>query len=80
VENKQYGLHSVSSDSVVLGTHHKPKFLELKHNLHSFVYKNGKSIIEDYFPCNRKENKCKLNHIKQWIRLFIDQHNQEIMP
>jgi putative transposase len=33
--------------------------------------------FDDYFPC--KKNKYKLNHIKQWIRLFIDQHNQEII-
>ena len=50
------------------------QFLKLVHHLHSFVYKNEKSIIErtirhikdrtenfdDYFPY--KKNKCKLNH------------------
>jgi putative transposase len=87
VVNK-YGLHSVSSDG---GTWYPQacKFLNLHHRLHSSF---EKSIIErtmqyvkdrtiegfdDYFPY--KKNKCKLNHIKQWIRLFIDQHNQEII-
>ncbi len=88
---EEYGEHPVSIDG---GTWYPPqacKFLKLLHHIHSFVYKNEKSIIErtmqyvkdrtegfdDYFPC--KKNKCKLKHIKQWIRLFIDQHNQEII-
>jgi hypothetical protein len=33
-------------------------------------------IFDDYFPC--KKNKYKLNHIKQWVKLFVDQHNKEI--
>jgi putative transposase len=90
---KEYGKHPVSTDRG--GTwypHQACRFLKLVYLLHSFVYKNEKSIIEmtmqyikdrtkecfdDYFPC--KKNKYKLNHIKQWIRLFIDQHNQEII-
>ncbi len=58
------------------------------HHLHSSF---EKSIIEramqyikdriesfdDYFPC--KKNKCKLNHIKQWLKLFVYQHNKEII-
>ena len=87
----RYGKHQVSSDG---GTWYPQacKFLNLHHHIHSFVYKIEKSIIErtmqyvkdrtenfdDYFPC--KKNKCRLNHIKQWINLFIDQHNKEIIP
>jgi putative transposase len=51
------------------------KFLKLKHHIHSFAYKDEKSIIErtmqyiedridcfdDYFPCRKK--KCKLKHV-----------------
>ena len=33
--------------------------------------------FDDYFPC-RKKNKCKLKHVKQWLDLFVDQHNKEI--
>jgi putative transposase len=85
---KEYGEHPVSTDG---GTWYPQacKFLKLNHHIHSPF---EKSIIErtmqyikdrtenfdDYFPC-RKKNKCKLNHIKQWFNLFIDQHNKEII-
>jgi putative transposase len=84
VVNK-YGLHQVSSDG---GTWYPQacKFLKLRHHLHSSF---EKSIIErtiqyikdrtesfdDYFPC--KKNKCKLNHIKQWLKLLVYQHDKE---
>jgi putative transposase len=86
VVNK-YGLHSVSTDG---GTWYPQacKFLKLVHHLHSSY---EKSLIErtmqyikdriesfdDYFPC--KKNKCKLNHVKQWLGLFVDQHNKKII-
>jgi hypothetical protein len=34
--------------------------------------------FDDYFPC-KKKNKCKLHHIRQWLKLFADKHNKEIM-
>ncbi|HXS60914.1 MAG TPA: hypothetical protein VN703_08910, partial [Candidatus Sulfopaludibacter sp.] len=40
--------------------------------------KDRTETFDDYFPC-RKKNKCKLNHVKQWLNLFIDQHNKEIL-
>jgi putative transposase len=83
----KYGKHQVSSDG---GTWYPQacKFLNLYHHLHSSF---EKSIIErtvqyikdrtenfdDYFPC--KKNKCKLNYIKQWLKLFVYQHNKEII-
>jgi len=51
----------------------------------------GKSVIErtmqylkdrttesfdDYFP--RKRQKCKLKHVRKWLKLFVDHHNKEI--
>ncbi len=33
--------------------------------------------FDDYFPCKKK--KCKLKHVKQWLNLFIGQHNKEII-
>jgi hypothetical protein len=27
----------------------------------------------------QKKNKCKLKHVKQWLELFVDQHNKEII-
>ncbi len=82
----KYGKHQVSTDG---GTWY-PKacgFLKLNHHLHSSY---EKSLIErtiqyikdrtegfdDYFPC--RKNKCKLNHIKQWLKLFVYQHYKEI--
>ncbi len=67
------------------------RFLKLNHHIHSFVYQDEKSIIErtmqyikdrtecfdDYFPCRKK--KCKLKHVKQWLHLFINQYNKEII-
>ncbi|HEY6535387.1 MAG TPA: DDE-type integrase/transposase/recombinase [Candidatus Nitrosocosmicus sp.] len=86
VVNK-YGLHSVSSDG---GTWYPQacKFLKLKHRIHSFYEKNiiertmqyvkdRTECFDDYFPC--KKNKCKLNHIKQWFKLFIYEYNKEII-
>ncbi len=85
---KIYDKHSsVSTDG---GTWYPQacKFLKLKHHIHSFYQK---SIIEitmqyikdrtesfdDYFPFRKK--KCKLKHINNWLNLFVDFHNNEIM-
>jgi hypothetical protein len=62
--------------------------MKLKHHLHSSF---EKSVIErtmqylkdrtesfdDYFPCKRKK-KCKLKHVRKWLKLFVDYHNKEI--
>ena len=82
-----YGKHPVSTDG---GTWYPQacKFLKLKHHTH-FPFE--KSIIErtmqyikdrtegfdDYFPCRKK--KCKLKHVKNWFKLFISQHNKQII-
>jgi putative transposase len=34
--------------------------------------------FDGYFPC-KKKNKCKLKHVKQWLNIFIDQHNKELI-
>ncbi|HEY6536123.1 MAG TPA: hypothetical protein VIY08_10090 [Candidatus Nitrosocosmicus sp.] len=39
--------------------------------------KDRTEYFDDYFPC--KNNECKLNHVKQWLKLFVYQHNKEIM-
>ena len=31
--------------------------------------------FDDYFPCKRKN--CKLKHVKNWLKLFVDYHNKE---
>jgi putative transposase len=84
---KVYGKHTVSTDGDGTWYPQACRFLRLKHCLHSPF---GKSIIErtiqyikdktecfdDYFPCRTKN--CKLEHIKNWLRLFTDYHNSEL--
>ena len=81
-----YGIHPVSTDG---GTWYPMacRFLKLRHHIHS---SSEKSIIErtmhyikdsakrfdDYFPCRKK--KCKLEHVKNWLDLFVDYHNKEL--
>jgi putative transposase len=64
------------------------KFLKLKHHHIHLPY--GKSIIgrtiqyvkhrtesfEDYFPC--RNERCKLEYILNWFRMFIDMYNRTI--
>ena len=64
------------------------QFLNLYHHIFSSF---EKSLIErtmqyikvrtesfdDYFP--RKKHKCKLHHKRQWLKLFVYEHNKEIM-
>jgi putative transposase len=84
---KIHGKHCISTDG---GTWYPKacRFLNLKHHLHSPL---EKSIIErtmqytkdrtecfdDYFPC--RKNDCKLKHVRNWLNLFADYHNKEII-
>ena len=84
---KEYGKHPVSTDG---GTWYPQacRFLNIEHHLHSHF---EKSIIErtiqyikdriecfdDYFPCRKQ--RCKLNHVKQWINMFAYYYNREII-
>jgi len=83
---KFYGKHPVSTDG---GTWYPQacRFLQLKHHLHSSFEKSNiertmqyvkdrTESFDDYFPCKRK--KCKLKHVKNWLKLFVDYHNKEI--
>ncbi len=83
---KIFGKHMVSTDG---GTWYPQgcQFLKLDHHLHSSF---EKSLIErtvqyikdrtesfdDYFPCRIKN--CKLDHVKNWLNLFVDYHNNEL--
>jgi putative transposase len=85
---RDYGKHPVSTDG---GTWYPQacQFLKLKHHTHS---PDEKSIIErtiqyvkdrtenfdDYFPCNKKE-RCNLFHVKNWLALFVNVHNKEML-
>ena len=83
---KIHGKHPVSTDG---GTWYPQacEFLKIDHHIHSSL---EKSIIErtmqyikdrtecfdDYFPCRRQN--CKLEHIKQWIKVYAYHHNNNI--
>ena len=85
---KGYGKHPVSTDG---GTWYPMacQFLKLDHHIHSSY---EKSIIErtmqyikdrtesfdDYFSCCRINN-CKLNHVRNWLNLFINYHNRNVI-
>ncbi len=32
--------------------------------------------FDDYFPCRIKN--CKLKHVKNWLRFFVDYHDIEL--
>ena len=84
---KRYGKRPVSTDG---GTWYPQActFLGLENHIHSSY---EKSIIErtiqyikdrtesfdDYFPC--RKNNCKLEHVKRWLNLFIDVHNEMVI-
>jgi len=84
---RDYGKHHVSTDG---GTWYPMacRFLGLEHHIH---FPMEKSLIErkiqlikdrtecfdDYFPCRMKN--CKMKHIRNWLNLFVDYHNKEII-
>ncbi|HET6590825.1 MAG TPA: hypothetical protein VFG45_11755 [Candidatus Nitrosocosmicus sp.] len=88
---RDYGKHPVSMDGGGTWYPMAFKFLKLKHHIHSLLAKKEKSIIErtmqyikdrtessdDYFPC--KMNNCKLKHVRNWLNLFVNYHNKELI-
>jgi putative transposase len=84
---KIHGKHPVSTDG---GTWYPQacRFLKLKHHFHSSL---EKSLIErtmqyikdrtgsfdDYFP--RRIKNCKLKHIRNWLNMFSQYHNKEVI-
>ena len=85
---KTHGKCPVSTDGGGTWYPQACRFLNLKHHIHSPL---EKSLIErftmhyimdrtesfdDYFPCRRKN--CKIKHVKNWLRFFVDYHNNEL--
>ncbi len=84
---KKFGKYPVSTDG---GTWYPQacRFFKLNHHIHS-PYE--KSLIErtmqyikdrtegfdDYFPC--KKEYCNLFHIKNWLNLFVNMRNKEVL-
>ena len=82
-----HGKHPVSTDG---GTWYPQacRFLELKHHIHSPLeksliertmqyIKDRTECFDDYFPCRVKN--CRLEHVKNWLRLFAGHHNSELV-
>ncbi len=86
---KTHGKCPVSTDG---GTRHPQacRFSNLKHHIHSplekslierptHYIKDRTESFDDYFPCRGKN--CKLKHVKNRRRFFVDYHNNELkMP
>ena len=86
----KYGKHAVYTDG---GTWYPQacNFLHLKHRLHSPLeksmiermmqyFKDRTECFDDYYPCitnNNKQN-CDLQHVYNWIKLFIYLYNAKI--
>ena len=84
---KIHGKHPVSTDG---GTWYPMacQFLKLKHHIHSSYekslierkmqyIKDRTECFDDYFPCRKKN--CKLKHVRNWLNLFVNRHNEEII-
>ncbi len=67
------------------------KFLKLNHHIHSsyeksiiiertmqYIKDRTECFDNDYFPCRKK--KCKLEHVRQWLIIFVDHYNKEVIP
>ena len=83
---KAHGRHPVSTGG---GTWYPQacRFLKLKRHLHSpfekgiiertmQYIKDRTECFDDYFPCRLKN--CRLEHVKNWLRFFVDYHNSEL--
>ncbi len=81
-----HGEHPVSTDG---GPWYPQacRFLIIRHHIHSPLekspiertmqyIKDRTESFDDYFPCRKKN--CKLKHVKNWMRLFVDYHNNEL--
>jgi putative transposase len=84
----KYGRHTVYTDG---GTWYPQActFLHLKHRLHSPLeksliermmqyFKDRTESFDDYYPCNNNKQNCDLQHVYNWIKLFIYFYNYEI--
>ena len=41
--------------------------------------KDRTESFDDYFPCRSERRRCKLEHILNWFKMFIDMHNRGII-
>ena len=85
---KIHGNHPVSTDGGVTWYPQACRFLKLNHHVHSSFeksliertmqyIKDRTECFDDYFPCKLKN--CQLNHVRNWMNLFVDYHNKEMI-
>ncbi len=85
---EKYGIHTVYTDG---GTWYPQacRFLHLKHRLHSSFeksliervmqyFKDRTESFDDYYPC-RKDDDCNIDHVYNWIELFVSMYNNTIV-
>ena len=83
----KYGKHSVYSDG---GTWYPEacKVLDVKHYIHTPLeksliervmqyFKDRTESFDDYYPC-KKDDDCNINHVYNWIELFVSLYNNTI--
>ncbi len=87
---QDYGKHPIVSTDGGTWYPQACRFLRIKHHIHSSWEKNliertiqyVKDRIEgfdyDYFPYRLTKN-CNLKHVYNWLNLFADYHNNELM-
>ena len=59
-------LHSVYEKSIVERTTNQ-------------YIKDRTEMFDDYFPCRKDNDDSKLKHVMNWLGLFVDMHNREVM-
>ncbi len=84
----KYGKHAVYTDGGGTWYPQACNFLNLKLRLHSpleksFIerviqyFKDRTECFDDYYPCNNIQN-CDLQHVYNWIKLFVYLYNAKI--
>ena len=88
---EKYGRHTECI--LIMRTWYPPQacnFLNLKHRLHSHLekslierviqyFKDRTESFDDYYPCvNNKKRNCNLQHVYNWIKLFVYLYNTKI--
>ena len=84
---RDYGRHPVSTDG---GSWYPMacQFLRLDHHVHSPLeksmiertmqyIKDRTESFDDYFPC--RINNCNLKYVRNWLNLFVDYYNKELI-
>jgi putative transposase len=85
----RYEKHTVYTDDGGTWYPQARNFLNLKHILHSpfeksliervmQYFKDRTECFDDYYPCNNIIQNCHLQHVYNWIRLFIYLYNAKI--